>query len=1614
MALRYTVGPFARPLGVAVAYLLASLGGLQFVLQPEGLAVFWPGSGLLLGYLLCTPQRDWAAATGAAFCGNLAANLAHGNAPGLSAGFATVNALEPLVSAWLIARTRGPERWFDATADAVRLAAVPLLVCGGAALAGAALLAPPGTAAFWSVWKVWWLADALGAVLFASLVVAWATPAYRAAQNRAELLESVAAVAVLAAAAGYIFAPTGAGRNELLLLPYPVIFLLLCVTWRSDLRWGTTAAVGTSLIAVRATLRGDGPFAALGGSAADRVLLTQAFCAAAGLSALVLGAALQARRLAEAELRAKKRLLRLVLDSMGDALLVTDKHGNVVLKNAAFDRLHGPADPWPSDPGEWPRAFGVYLPDGTTLCPPEALPSVRAAQGEASDNVRLLLKTAGHPEGVSVSVNGRPLVGEAGVEGGVIAIRDITPTVRAEAGRRESEQRFRAIFHTQFQFIGLLDTRGTLLEANRTALAATGVAESEALGVPFWDTPWWTHDPVQQVLLRAAVGRAAAGETVRFEAHHPTRNGGTIWVDFSLTPFRDETGEIVYLIPEGRDITERRRAEDAVRRSEELLRCFFDAPGEFRGIVELVGDDVRHLSDNAQAIAFFGRSREEMQGRLASDLGVPAEALRLWVERYRESHRTGRPVSFEYPHATPAGERWLSVTVTHLVALSADRPRFSYVVEDVTTRRATAEALRAAEERFRTSFNESAIGMALVGVSGRFTQVNRALCDLLGYSAADLLTRHVADVTHPDDRADQVEHVRQLAAGQVRVSPPELRYVRRDGRVLWAQCHAAPVQEADGTPGHLVFQILDVTKRRQAEAERDRLFTESLSLLVVAGYDGTFKLVNPSWHPTLGYPPGALEGGSFTDLVHPDDRPAAAAAVGRLAAGGTARALEIRLRHADGSYRWTVWNATPFQEGVSFYATGQDVTDQKQAEEDLRRSALRIAESRDRIEQQAEELTRRTAELTRAREAAEAASRAKGEFLANMSHEIRTPMNGIIGLTDLLLNTPTSHDQRESLALIKSSADALLTVINDVLDFSKIEAGKLVLDPAPFHLRDAVEDALRALAPGAHAKGLELTCAPHPDLPAAVEGDAGRLRQVLTNLVGNAIKFTEHGEVVVLVAPAGPPRGGRVRFTVTDTGIGIPPDKRASIFDAFSQADSSTTRRFGGTGLGLTISARLVRLMGGDIWVESAPGQGSRFHFEIPFGPAAPPATSATRAGAPGLAGVRALVVGGTATGRAVLCEALAQWGAVPRPAETGAAAWAELRRAAAEGEPYALALIDGSVPAGDGFALAEAAAADRGLVGAVVPVLSSAGREAAVARFRALGLAIHVLKPVRTGDLARAIGRALGTDPTMTPAPHRARAAEPPGGRRLRILVAEDNPVNQRVARGMIEPLGHTVVVANHGGEAAALAARDRFGLILMDVQMPVADGFEATRLIRAAEGTGPRTPIVAMTAHAMVGDRDRCLAAGMDDYLSKPVHRDDLLAVLRQVSDADAPGPVAAPPPDPIVFDHREALDRLGDEELLAEVGRLFESEAPRLLGELTAAVAAGDAGSVRRNAHSLKGAAGYVGGAGVARAAQSLELIGQSADLTTAPNALRLLESEVARLTGALRAALTYRSP
>jgi PAS domain S-box-containing protein len=830
--------------------------------------------------------------------------------------------------------------------------------------------------------------------------------------------------------------------------------------------------------------------------------------------------------------------------------------------------------------------------------------------------------------------------------------------------------------------------------------------------------------------------------------------------------------------------------------------------------------------------------------------------------------------------------------------------------------------------------------------------VSKGIEDVTGYPPDDFTSRRIdyIDIMLPEDRLTTREAI--LTALRERGTYEDEHRIRhKDGSIRWIWARGHGVFAADGSVRFLEGLNLDITARKQAEEalreseERFRGTFENAAVGIVHNdAAGRFLRVNKTYCAIVGYSREELLEKTLRDIMHPEEVAAHLALYASCFTRGESPALGMERRYVrkDGSTVWVEVFAS-FQRDVSgrpVYAIAvvQDISERKRLDEELRQAKL----------------------------TAEAANRAKDEFLANVSHEIRTPMNAILGMTELVLDTPLDEDQRQDLKTVKSAADSLLGIINDLLDFSKIEAGKLELDSDGFSVRAAVGDTLRALAARAHKKGLELVSNVQPDVPDALVGDAGRLRQVLLNLVGNAIKFTDAGEVEVSVEVSVDLAPGDVglRFAVRDTGIGIPNEKQAVIFQAFEQEDTSTTRRYGGTGLGLTIAARLVALMGGTITVESQRAQGSTFAFTARFGhhvhsqepvPALPPIV---------LDDLPVLIVDDNSTNRRILEEWLHGWQMDPRAVGDGMAAIDALWHRAANGRPYALVLLDARMPDADGLAVAAMIRERAELAATRIILLTSGERPGDPARFRELRIDAQLLKPVQQDELLEVIYRVMSRSPSNAPplarpAPtptQQAPSAPVPTTTPLQILVAEDNELSAQVLEQSLVRQGHRVRLASNGREALALAEQGGFDLLLLDVHMPELNGFQVVQAVRERELTaGGHLPIIASTARSRKEDRERCLAAGMDDFLTKPIRRTDLLASIDRVLRTHASRS----------FPRRDLLDAPvllaacgGAAILLRKMCQLLTARVPEHLSVLRDALRDRDAPRLREAAHKCCG--------------------------------------------------------
>jgi two-component system sensor histidine kinase/response regulator len=1072
----------------------------------------------------------------------------------------------------------------------------------------------------------------------------------------------------------------------------------------------------------------------------------------------------------------------------------------------------------------------------------------------------------------------------------------------------------------------------------------------------------------------------------------------------------------------------------------ELARALFREAGDALFLID--PDTDRLLDVNLTAVQLSGFLREQLLAMPATSLyhcEGPSGKQRLRTG----THQTGVFHSQEgFLLRTSKDGVWIPVNLTITRLHIKPKTLALITARDMREQRQAHDRLKRMEAELRRVLASVSDGIwsAEIEANGQwvYRYFNPVVEKITGRQpeAFRLGEQGWRQIVHPDDRRRWDQMIARLRAGQA--VQEDYRILRPDGTVRWARDSVRATRAADGKTLRVDGVLADITARKRAEAAfaREQYLLQGLmdtlpDNIYFKDRDSKFIRINRALARRFGLndPAEAVGKSDFDFFTLEHAQQAFADEQEVLRTGQPIINKEEKETWPDGTETWVSTTKMPLRdqdgEVVGTFGVSRDITARKRTEGELRQ----------------------------AKEAADAANRAKSEFLANMSHDIRTPMNGIIGMTELLLDTELLPEQREYLNIVKNSADALLGVLNDILDFSKVEAGRLDLEEMPFGLRDILGDTLSALALRASQKGLELIADIAPDVPEGLLGDPGRLRQVLVNLVGNAIKFTERGEVVVTVelnhrdtktqrrreeqAPeehssASPlclsPSVVQLHFAVRDTGIGIPPEKQRQIFEPFTQADSSTTRKYGGTGLGLTISSRLVEMMGGRIWLESLPGQGSTFHFTACFGIS--PEAAGQQPIPSDLSSVRdvpVLVVDDNATNRRILTQTLRRWGMRPTALDNAPAALETLRQAAEAGEPFPLVLVDLHMPGMDGFALAEQLHQHPELAGAAVMMLTSGNRPGDSARCRELGLAGCLIKPIKQADLWRAIATALGDEgPRVSLDGARPAASEPPAMRPLRILLAEDSPVNQKLTVRLLEKQGHTVVTTATGVAAVKAWQRERFDLVLMDVQMPEMDGLEATRRIRALERkTGGHIPILAMTAYAMKGDRERCLEAGMDSYLSKPIRARELFEALARliggkretgqpasraapVSASAAAGPRGAGSgqPEPPLDMARAIHLAGGDEALVLELLDVFLAELPGWRSGLRNALASRDPRAIARAVHPLRGALSNIAAGPACAAALQVERLARQNDLAGIAAAAPVLEGELDRLLAELR--------
>ena len=1019
---------------------------------------------------------------------------------------------------------------------------------------------------------------------------------------------------------------------------------------------------------------------------------------------------------------------------------------------------------------------------------------------------------------------------------------------------------------------------------------------------------------------------------------------------------------------------------------------------------------------NAAACQMNGFEREELIGHSIDILNV-TEGTEEERNAYLKGLRDAGTVKLQTYHHRKDGTTFPVEVSTTLVTIG-QRELVIGIDRDISDRMRMEEELLREKEFFETLNETSPVAIVMLDNNENIVSCNPAFERLYGYSSAEILGKNLdALITTPGTLQEAAAYTRQALTGHVHGFG---RRRRKDGQLVTVDLHAVPVVVNGEKIGALAIyhDITELDKIRM-EVERQKRYFESLIFncpvsIVVLDTDDKIISCNPAFEKLYGYLETEIVNAKLDDIITSPET------------------SEPARKHMNPAYAGIVQMISK-----CFRKDGSLV--------DVEIFGVPVVVNRQKIGTLY--IYHDITELMLTQKQAEEANRAKSEFLANMSHELRTPMNGVIGMLELALDTPLTSEQRDYLQTSLQSAEALLTLLNDILDFSKIEAGKLELDSINFNLRNAIEDVAYTLARRAQEKGLEIACLIHPDLTSDLRGDPGRVRQILVNLVGNAIKFTHHGEIIIEADPVQETETHvLVRFAVQDTGIGIAYDRQAAIFDRFTQADGSTTRKYGGTGLGLTICKQLVEAMGGKIGLESTPGIGSSFWFEINFAkqPTKKRGTGPLTLGPANLLEARVLIVDDNQINRVVLKKNVEALGSRVDAVTSGAKALEILRNAYRAGDPYHVVLLDMQMPGMDGEQTARAIKSDPAVKDVKIIILTSMGQRGDAVRLEALGCSAYLLKPVKQQLLFDAIIAVLESEQQKNTSLVTRHSIAEHKKQGLRILLAEDNPINQKLAVVLLQKAGYSVDAVGNGAEALEKVQENQYSVILMDVQMPELDGLEATHQIREWEKSrGRHIPIIAMTAHAMQGDRERCLEAGMDDYVSKPLEPKVLFSALdrwtqtnqetveEDVQDYSSPAEVFSTDLDDGLFGEEEpsvsndtksvesvsstvsyadrvpvnfdsALSRFdGDREFMMEMFKEYKAHLPVRLKEIQDALQASDAGRLGRLAHNLKGVSLNFSADAVADVALKLEEMGKREDLRGAPALITHLDLEIRRL-------------
>ncbi|WP_420236630.1 PAS domain S-box protein [Telmatobacter bradus] len=1201
-------------------------------------------------------------------------------------------------------------------------------------------------------------------------------------------------------------------------------------------------------------------------------------------------------------------------------------------------------------------------------------------------------------------------------------IHDITERRRTETALAESEMRFRRIFEENSSVMLFVDIEtGILIDANAAASNFFGYPLQELKGM---QASQLTHLPQKQgAELRERMRQEGRS---RFSLRNYTKDGREREVEVFSSSLEVKGKPVLFIIIH--DITEQKRAEGMLVEREKQLRLLTDNIRELFWIMKADGSAFKYLSPSFENL--WGLNREKAAYNLSLlQKVVHPEDLELIQETYaRELRGEATEVEFRILHPQK-GLRWLRDRSFPIRDAEGKFTQMVGFTEDITERKYAQDALVSSEERYRRTFDEAPIGILHTAPNGRFIRCNHRFAEIVGYAQEEVTSLRFQDITLPEDNAASLEILHHLEKGTVRIPVWEKRYVRKDGALVWVRLTSQALRDTNGEISYYITLVEDIHARKLAEA-RLKETAERLKLATQAGGVGIWELDMARqqfyWDEQMiqlyGNITDALQGGFdiWIQSLHPEDAQRAQEELQAALQGTGDFNSEFRIVWPDGSIHFIRAMALVqrAEDGSPqrLVGTNWEITAQRQADEALRQSNR--------------ELEKQTTRANRMAMQAAQANAAKSEFLANMSHEIRTPMNGIVGMTELLLETPINSEQRYYAEALHSSSETLLRLINDILDLSKIEARKLELEQVDFELIPLIDPLASAASAQTAGKNVEVISDVDAEVPAILHGDPVRLRQILGNLLSNAIKFTPWGEVELRVQLI--ERGKNacmLRFSVRDTGIGIPADKLTSIFDKFNQVDASTTRQYGGTGLGLAISKQLVELMGGRIGINSQPGAGSEFWFTLPLGIVQQENASTSPLF---LLGQRVLIASHSLSIRASLRRQMEAWGSQAEEANNVSEALQRLTASFESTSFFSLLLLDMDLLETEDEAAIKALRDDPRLTATHMILLTSIDPMRGMERAHLQGFQWCVTKPVHRQELSEVLHEILCATPedgenAPLQCTEKSNALTPLAEHQGKILLVEDNLTNQQVALAILNKMGLTADVANHGIEALQHMETTPYDLVLVDMHMPQMDGLETARHIRHRESKvlNHEVPILAITANVQKSDRDACRMAGMNGFLTKPVSAARLREALEawlpvRCGQKSPPAATASAAPQEqttvpnktngaVIFDRAGLLERLMEDEQLAGVvlGGFLE-DIPRQIEILGEFLDREDAHAAHRQAHSIKGAAANVGGERLRQCALELEKATQREDLQTVRDGLPALKEEFERLRLAIHAA------